>query len=314
MYTMLGAVPVPTSGWFGSGADALVMDYPNLGVNGAPDGAVVTANVVMWARPQVLLMGSARYGRLTPGQRALLRNAAAAALDARSTDLIRGEAEEAQSICLGQTRWATATGTQISAMHEALAPAIRRIRGDPDAARLLDVVAALRATLPPPVASAPCASKAPPVLPAVPKTAPALARRLNGTYRFTQTAAEAIAAGIGADAAPAYGATNVMTLKDGRFVYRSYGYDDPSYVKRCIHAGSCIMASTGRYVIERDGCLRFILDGDSRDQGCYRATLFRDRLLLKGPVRRVFWDGVSEQTTWERFWYTNAGRGWQRVG
>lgn len=92
----------------------------------------VTTNVVWWPRPLVLFGTGTALGKLTPGQRQALRQAAVAALPG-SMRVVRGqEQESAQDLCrAARVITLTATRGDLAALRAAVAPVYAQLEQDP---------------------------------------------------------------------------------------------------------------------------------------------------------------------------------------
>ena len=76
--------------------DGAELDSNTIAMNGYDAQArALTANVVLWARPQTIFMNRAAFGRLTPSQRATLRRAGRAAV---ASELARVEKDESAGV------------------------------------------------------------------------------------------------------------------------------------------------------------------------------------------------------------------------
>jgi hypothetical protein len=156
-------------------------------VNAFDHGAsAVTANVVLWARPEVLYANRAALARLTPGQRRLLTEAATAVAGPALTSVRAQEARAAHGLCARGLRFATG---DVPALKAAVAPVYAgldaRTRGYVETIRALgqDV-----ATEPSPECAAP------------PNAVPKLGVKspLDGTYRMHISTAQAVRQASGA--------------------------------------------------------------------------------------------------------------------
>jgi TRAP-type C4-dicarboxylate transport system substrate-binding protein len=139
----------------------------------------ITANVALWPRPLVLFMNEHSYGRLTPGQQSVLRDAAAAAIPGAAAYTRASERKAVTALCTrARTRFVHASAADLAQLRRAvasvLAAADRRTRGY--AARIQAIKRRLAA---PP--------QAPPTCPPLARGAGALP---DGTYESTMTAAD----------------------------------------------------------------------------------------------------------------------------
>ena len=91
----------------------------------------LTRNVVLWPKPQTIVMNRASFERLPPAQRRVLRRAGRTAL---RLELRRDARDEQRAISLlcadGSTALATATAADRAALRAAVAPVYRALERD----------------------------------------------------------------------------------------------------------------------------------------------------------------------------------------
>jgi TRAP-type C4-dicarboxylate transport system substrate-binding protein len=101
-------------------------------------GTSLTANVVLWPRPQTIAIGRRAFERLSPAQRDILARAGRAAA-APSLARVRREHEDSlATICRrGAVSLVTASTAQLAALRARVAPVIARLEQDPVTRSLL---------------------------------------------------------------------------------------------------------------------------------------------------------------------------------
>jgi hypothetical protein len=108
----------------------------------------VTADVVLWPRASAVVMNRHAWQRLTPGQRAVLTDAARTAVGPamhRERDFERGAV---QSLCDRGFALVRAGAAGVAALRRAVAPVYRKLESDSATRRGLENIRALKATLP----------------------------------------------------------------------------------------------------------------------------------------------------------------------
>lgn len=228
----LGATP------FNAGADwvdataagtlrGVEFDIAQYAENGlASEAPYVTANVVLWPKVFVLALSQQRYDALTDQQRAWVHQAAQAATQA-SVDATYDESTPAASLCAVGVRFVDASPSQLSALHNAVAPVIAKLADDPVNGPLLAEIQAIAATYPqivePEVPAACREVKTASPTPSIPDTVSSLP---DGTYRHQVALADVQAAGIPTNQAGWTG-TWTLTVKDGIFALSCRSIDQP---------------------------------------------------------------------------------------
>jgi TRAP-type transport system periplasmic protein len=148
-------------------------------------GKYLTANVNLWPRPLVLFATGKTWAALTPAQRRILTQAVTADLAAQTKFVRGGERTDTATLCRrGRLRFLDATPAGLAALRRAVQPVYAQLERDPQTRRYIRQIQALRQGLP--------AEAAPGCAPATRPTG--MAGRLDGVYRFTDTAAELRAA------------------------------------------------------------------------------------------------------------------------
>jgi TRAP-type C4-dicarboxylate transport system substrate-binding protein len=123
-------------------------------------GTSLTANVVLWARPQTIAIGRRAFDRLSPAQRIILLRAARSAA-APSLARVRREQEDSlATICRrGGVSLVTASTAQLAALRARVAPVIARLERDPATRSLLAQIRAAGKAVAPDVLSCPEGSR-----------------------------------------------------------------------------------------------------------------------------------------------------------
>ena len=107
----------------------------------------VTANVVLWPKVFVLALSQKRWDALTDQQRAWVQQAADLATKA-SVDATWDESTAAAGLCASGVRFVDASTSQLSALHDAVAPVIAKLAADPVNGPLLAKIQAIAGQYP----------------------------------------------------------------------------------------------------------------------------------------------------------------------
>jgi TRAP-type C4-dicarboxylate transport system substrate-binding protein len=117
-------------------------------------GTSLTANVVLWPRPQTIAIGRPAFDRLSPAQRIILLRAARAATAPSLTRLRREQERSLAEICQrGELSLVTASAVQLAALRARVAPIIAGLERDPVTRSLLAKIRAAGEAVPPDVVS-----------------------------------------------------------------------------------------------------------------------------------------------------------------
>ena len=185
----------------------------------------VTANVNLWPYTVALIANPDTLSGLTKTQRGWLTDAAIDA-ETRSTDLTDDDPELLVRLCAEGSRLADASPSDLAAMRDAFAPEYETLRRDPTTKRFIDEINSLKGTtdsgrefdIP-----ADCTGRAA-TTPASSTSVVAVASPLDGTYRWTITAADALAHGTPGDKTPESQATFPsvfsMTMNGGHWTLK----------------------------------------------------------------------------------------------
>jgi TRAP-type C4-dicarboxylate transport system substrate-binding protein len=179
----LGATPraVPSSANL-DGLDAYEQQLASIAGNSYDRGAkYVTANVNLWPRPLVIVMGMEAFASLTDEQQSALRDAASAAI-AGALEASRAEDQEAAPIlCRRGMTLAVASESELAEFRTALEPVYAELTADPATKSSIDAITNLKTELAASAEAPACTSTEPPA------TASPIP---DGTYETTLTMAD----------------------------------------------------------------------------------------------------------------------------
>jgi TRAP-type C4-dicarboxylate transport system substrate-binding protein len=174
-----------------------------------PRAKAITANVVLWPRPQTVFANRAAFARLTPAQRGILRRAGRQAIGPEAARIEREQRDALSVICARSRDVLTASSVpELAAMRAALRPVYDALERDPQTKRLLSEIRKLRGSG--------GASDSPRCDGGAPSAAV-----LEGRWRSTVSREEMLAAGATAAEAETYAGTATLELSDGKWVFRS---------------------------------------------------------------------------------------------
>jgi TRAP-type C4-dicarboxylate transport system substrate-binding protein len=209
----LAARPV----WFGSEAPVAGLGGIEQQISGIQlgeydkAGRYLTANVSLWPRPLVLFASGKAWAALTPAQRRILRQAVTGDLAAETQVVRDNERDDTAILCRrGQLRFLTASPADLAALRRAVQPVYGQLGRDAQTRRYIRQIEAMRQGISPEPAPG-CAQ--------VPRLA-GKAGPLDGVWRYTDTAADLRAAGVGqGDIVPENYGTYTMVIDRGRFAF-----------------------------------------------------------------------------------------------
>lgn len=194
-----------------AGLDGAALDLTTIVSNGydAP-GSQLTANVVLWARPETIVISRESFDRLPAAQRDVLRRAGREAAGPVSARIAREQKESLELLCnRGALSLVTALPAELAALRAAVRPVVDRLERNGATRRLLAEIRRLRAQEPPP-APLRCAGRA------------GGASALEGAWESTVTEDEMLANGATPQEAATYGGRGTLELKDGRWTFRNH--------------------------------------------------------------------------------------------
>jgi hypothetical protein len=289
----LGARPVHLD--YGSARDRAIACHSLDGVLDSalmapPTGVrVITANLILDPRFNVLVANSTAFASLSNNQRAAVR-AAASQTVRHAVDTTPTEETAAASFCTSAGRVAISTPAERQALRLASQPVLAGLERNPKTASMIRRIRRLVTQFPPPTTflpPKPC-TRPLPTAPAGTARSPSI---LNGTYHWTVTRAEALSTLPRADwpdALPGLPAVNKIVLQDGRWAFP--GSSD--------HAQGTY-AIVGHYFI-------------FRGSGGARPNMFTFARSGDGTLRLT---PVLPMDPGDQFVMTGGGRSpWQRIG
>lgn len=169
----------------------------------------ITANVVLWARPQTVFANRAAFARLTPSQRAILRRAGREAIGPEAARIEKEQKEALAVICdRSPDVLTTASGSELAALRRAIQPVYAALERDPQTKRMIAEIRRLHASGSQDEAEPPRCSG----------TADTAA--LEGTWQSTVSHDEMLAQGASQAEAATYSGTGTLELKGGRWSFR----------------------------------------------------------------------------------------------
>jgi TRAP-type transport system periplasmic protein len=173
-----------------------------------PRAKEVTANVVLWPRPQTVFANRDAYARLTSAQREILRRAGREAVRPEAERIEREQNEALTVICSRSNDvFATASASELTALRRAVRPVYAALERDPQTRRLVAAIRRLRGAAGTNVPG--CAGQD--------RNA---ATALEGTWRSTVSREEMLAGGASPVEAATYSGTATLELEDGKWVVR----------------------------------------------------------------------------------------------
>jgi TRAP-type transport system periplasmic protein len=206
----LGAIPRPVPAEAPlDGLDAYEQQLASIAGNSYDaDAEYVTANVNLWPRPLVVVMGNKAYESLTDEQRTALHEAAVAAIP-KALEQSRSEDEEgAAMLCRRGMTFANASDSDLAALRAAFEPVYAELASDPETKSYIDAITSLKTQIAASADAPACQSDS---------GEPAAAGGIpEGTYETTVTREDWAAAGVNGDA------TGVFTMEftDGALILR----------------------------------------------------------------------------------------------
>jgi TRAP-type C4-dicarboxylate transport system substrate-binding protein len=160
----LGATPrpVPSSAKL-AGLDAYEQQLGSIAGNSYDRRAkYVTANVNLWPRPLVIVMGKEAFASLTEKQQSALRDAAAAAIP-EALAASRAEDEEAAAmLCKRGMTFAAASESDLAELRTALEPVYADLAADQEVKSYIDAIAGLKTEIAASAEAPACTSTEPP--------------------------------------------------------------------------------------------------------------------------------------------------------
>jgi TRAP-type C4-dicarboxylate transport system substrate-binding protein len=247
-------------------ADGAELDVATIVNNGYDKGArALTANVVLWARPETIVISRRAFLRLGPAQREVLRRAGREAAAPVRARIEREQREALAGLCQrGALRLASASPSELAALRAAVRPVYRELERDPGTRKLIAEIRRIKRG----IASEPLRCRA----------AVIAAAAIEGRWSATATREQLLAAGAEPKEVGPGQRTATLELDRGRWVARL----EPN------------RSWTGTYAITGERT-RFILRTCSHnpcDPGAtavHEWSVYRDTLSLKPFGRSQLW-------------------------
>jgi TRAP-type C4-dicarboxylate transport system substrate-binding protein len=247
--------------------DGAELDLNTIASNGYDAHAsALTANVVLWPRPQTIFMNRAAFDRLTPQQQEILGRAGRAALAPELARIERDELTGLAGVCgRGSVALASASPTDLAGLRRTVQPVYEKLERDPLARTMIREISKLRDERAAPIDVVRCRA---------PASEPAAAR-VEGLWRLTSSRSELVAAGAPPAEAQRQQGQATLELKAGRWRGRE------------ANSG---FAWKGTYAVEGN-VMRFVTTAcEAPADVCFRGesatftwSVYRDTLSL-GPV------------------------------
>ncbi len=263
----LGAMPAGYRIGSLAGLDGAELDLTTIVRNGYDlPGSQLTANLVLWARPETVVISRRAYERLPQVQRDVLRRAGRAAVATVAARLAREEKESLAVLCgRGALSLVEASAEDVAALRAAVRPVYAELRRDARARALLARIEALRSSGGSQSDTLRCGAQ------------PTAASALEGTWEATVSRAAMRAAGASAAEAATYGGHGTLELRDGRWTFRT----GRSTVTGTYAVGGGIVRLTMR-TCTANPCEPGKTTG-------YAWSVYRDTLSLVRSPNRPFW-------------------------
>lgn len=118
----------------------------------------VTANLDLWPRPLVIIMGDKTFDRLTPAQRRVLEQAGKAAVPAAIAETKAEDASAARELCALGMHFPAASTRELGALRAAVQPVYDKISQNPANKAVLDRIVAMKQELGAPPDAVTCSS------------------------------------------------------------------------------------------------------------------------------------------------------------
>jgi TRAP-type C4-dicarboxylate transport system substrate-binding protein len=188
--------------------DGAELDLNTIAANGYDAQArELTTNVVLWPRPQTIFMNQAAWDRLTPSQREVLRRAGDEALGPELARVENDDAAGLAGICgRGKITLASASPSELAALHRAVRPVYAELERDPVTRELIAGIGKLRATRTDTVV---CPGS---------RAGAAAASRLQGLWQVTTSSRDLLAAGTPPGEAERQRGVATLELRAGHWV------------------------------------------------------------------------------------------------
>ena len=170
-------------------------------------GAELTSNVVLWARPETIVIRRAAFDRLGPTQREILRRTGRETLAPMTARLEKEQEEALQATCArGRLSLATASASDLAALRRAVQPVYDELERDGQTREFIAEIRKLRRGIE--GESVHCAASQRNV------------SKLEGAWESNVTRAAMVANGASAAEAATYHGPGTLELREGRWTFR----------------------------------------------------------------------------------------------
>lgn len=192
-------------------ADGAELDLKTIAENDFDaEARSLTANVVLWARPQTVFANPDTFARLTPAQRQILRRAGPAAFAAEIARVAKDENAAIATICgEGKVAVESASAADVAALRRAVQPVYDELNKDRFTKSVIAEITRLRKGRP--ADSVRCAGAA---------SRARAGAQLAGRWLVASSRGDLLAAGTPADEAERQRGTAILELRKGRWVAR----------------------------------------------------------------------------------------------
>jgi TRAP-type C4-dicarboxylate transport system substrate-binding protein len=229
-------------------------------------GAALTANVVLWPRPETIVISRTAFDRLAPAQQGVLRRAGRQAVAPVLARLEREHQAALVELCnRSSLRLATASDAELAALRTAVQPVYDEFERDPETRELIAEMRELR------IGDAAQAD-----IVRCPSAATATSE-LEGVWEASVTPGEIRANGGSAAEAATYGGSGTLELRGGRWTFRT----DRTTVTGTYRVAGDVVALTMRTCTTNPCDPGMVTD--------YGWSVYRDELTLTRRPGRLFW-------------------------
>lgn len=184
-------------------------------VSSLPRPGTTTANVTFFPKVNALVANTGAFSRLTASQRRVLTRAATATRQEFTRDRTL-DVEAARSACRNGASVTVASAADVAALVRATRPVRDRLERDARTRAIIARITALAATVPPDAAVQPCVQAGGTAGPE--RDAEEIAR-LSGTWRFSTTYDEGVAAGLAPETGAHEMGVHTVVMTDGAFTW-----------------------------------------------------------------------------------------------
>lgn len=264
-YRALGATPKAYRIGSLAGLDGAELDLWTIGNNGYDvPGSTLTGNVVLWARPETIVIRRASFERLSPAQRDVLRRAAADAVAPVLRRLQREQQNALVEICnRGTLTLATAPDADAASLRVAVRPVYASLERDPATKALIAEISSRRIGVPADIVRCPPRSSS--------------SQLLEGRWRADVSRAEIRAAGGTPAEAAAFAGPATLELRGGRWTFSN----STTTVKGSYRVEGPVVLLTMRTCTINPCSPGMVTE--------YGWSVYRDRLTLSRRPARLFW-------------------------